>query len=212
MKQFTPPEIAKAFVLISFSALSALAVTPAQAVVLDFESLAVNDGNAHYPGSSYTEDGFNVAASGDFATWGTQMSFYPGSTTLFEDYSGTTTLSQVNGGAFTLSSIEIGNVYNSGVSNTINFTGLRADNTTVGQSFTTDSLPGLQNVVFFNFTNLVSVNWTTQDQFDNINVSAANTTSVPEPFTVLGTLFGAGYGVALKRKLAKAQADKEDIS
>jgi hypothetical protein len=59
-------------------------------------------------------------------------------------------------------------------------------------------------------------------QFDNINVSSPNdvvsipapqpSTAVPEPFSVLGTLFGAGYGVALKRKLAKAKLDKEDIS
>jgi hypothetical protein len=46
---------------------------------------------------------------------------------------------------------------------------------------------------------------------NNINVNAASATAVPEPFTVLGTIFGAGYGVALKRKLSKAQADKQDI-
>jgi hypothetical protein len=195
--------------------LAALAA-PAHAVVIDFESLAVNDNAPHYPPSTYTEDGFNVSTLGVFATWGTQMSYYPGSTALFEDYSGTTTLSQVGGGAFTLTSIDIGNAYNYGDSNTINFTGLRADNITVSQSFTTDSLPGLQTVVFSNFTNLVSANWTTQDQFDNIctdgNCSNASSTDVPEPFTVLGTIFGAGYGVALKRKLAKAQQEKEDIS
>jgi hypothetical protein len=70
-------------------------------------------------------------------------------------------------------------------------------------------LPGLQTFTFSNFTNLASVDWTVSTgnwvQFDNINVSAA--TSVPEPFTVLGTIFGAGYGVALKRKLAKAAQD-----
>jgi hypothetical protein len=42
--------------------------------------------------------------------------------------------------------------------------------------------------------------------------NAAVATSVPEPFTVLGTIFGAGYGVVLKRKLAKAKLDREDIS
>ena len=47
---------------------------------------------------------------------------------------------------------------------------------------------------------------------DNLALNNAPTTSVPEPFTVLGTIFSAGYGVALKRKLAKAKLDKEDIS
>jgi hypothetical protein len=42
--------------------------------------------------------------------------------------------------------------------------------------------------------------------------SAASSTAVPEPFTILGTLFGAGYGVTLKRKLVKGQQDKTDIN
>jgi hypothetical protein len=76
----------------------------------------------------------------------------------------------------------------------------------------------LENFTFANFTDLVSVDWVGTSlnnvlQFDNINVaSTVSATSVPEPFTVLGTIFGAGYGVALKRKFAKAQQDKEDIS
>jgi len=97
----------------------------------------------------------------------------------------------------------------------VSFTGTRSDNSTIAQSFTTDPiLSTLETFRFTNFTNLVSVDWT-QDapfhQFDNINVSAASATAVPEPFTILGTLFGTGSGVTLKRKLAKAQADKRSI-
>jgi len=87
---------------------------------------------------------------------------------------------------------------------------------TVTQSFRTDAvLSTLKTINFTNFTNLVSVDWDQSipfHQFDNINVTpTASATSVPEPFTVLGTIFGAGYGVALKRKLAKDR-DKADIS
>jgi hypothetical protein len=46
----------------------------------------------------------------------------------------------------------------------------------------------------------------------SVATTATAPTSVPEPFTLLGTIFGAGYGVSLKRKLAKAKQDKEDIS
>jgi hypothetical protein len=48
---------------------------------------------------------------------------------------------------------------------------------------------------------------------NNLYVGKAGTTgtSVPEPFTILGTIFGAGYGVALKRKLTKNQQDKSAI-
>jgi hypothetical protein len=61
---------------------------------------------------------------------------------------------------------------------------------------------------------------TTWENLDNLYVGTAITrvqppaspTDVPEPFTVLGTIFGAGYGVALKRKLAKIQQGKTDIA
>ncbi|WP_310428761.1 PEP-CTERM sorting domain-containing protein [Chamaesiphon sp. VAR_48_metabat_135_sub] len=61
---------------------------------------------------------------------------------------------------------------------------------------------------------------TTWENFDNLYVGTAinraqlpaNVTDVPEPLTVLGTIFGAGYGVALKRKLAKSQQANADIT
>ncbi len=99
----------------------------------------------------------------------------------------------------------------------VSFTGFKADNSTVTKSFTTNlNLFDLETVDFSsnNFTNLVRVEWS-QDllllhQFDNINVSVNSSTAVPEPFTLLGTLIGAGYGVALKRKLAKSPQDRQD--
>ena len=99
----------------------------------------------------------------------------------------------------------------------VTFTGTITGGGTVSQAFTTDAvLSTLETFNFTNFTNLVSVDWIQGlpfHQFDNINVTpTANSTAVPEPFSVLGTLFGAGYGVALKQKLAKAKLDKEDIS
>jgi hypothetical protein len=134
-----------------------------------------------------------------------------------QDVGATASLTKVGGGAFDLSSIDLaGNNDIAGLV-PVTFTGLRADNSTVSQIFTANVFRlTLDTFNFNNFTNLVSVSWeqTTfpYHQFDNINVSTASSTAVPEPFTVLGTIFVAGYGVALKRKLAKAQADKENIS
>lgn len=194
-------------------------VSPAQAVVLNFESLAQNNDFVNSVGTSYTENGFTVSQVGTqtapLRVWGTQSGNYPGSTALFNDNNnGVNRLTQVGGGAFTLSSIALANLSNTSALTSVTFTGLKADTTTISQIFTTNA-SGLTNFNFTNFTNLVSVDWTQAapfHQFDNINVSAASSTSVPEPFTVLGTIFGTGYGVAFKRKLAKAQADKEDIS
>jgi hypothetical protein len=221
MNRFAP-KIAKAIALASFSALSMLAVAPAKAVVIDFESLAVNDIGYQPHGSTYTESNFTINSVANYVegliTWDTQSLYYANSTALLDNYNQGISLSQVGGGTFTLSSIDLTDTYNGSQSLSTTFTGKRADNTYVTQSFTTDSLPGMETFTFSNFTNLVSVDWISTggdnpSQFDNINVTPTlNTTSVPEPFTVLGTIFGAGYGIALKRKLAKAQQDKEDIS
>jgi hypothetical protein len=182
--------------------LSALAAAPAQAVVLDFNELPKVRTSI---GSTYTNQGFTITAlfGGDFFSSGDLSS-----TSLFNQYGdGISRLTQVSGGAFNLFSIDLTEVSDQSVD--VIFTGTRADTTIVTQSFTTDEVTStLETLNFTNFTNLASVSWENtagRVQFDNINVSAA--TSVPEPFTVLGTIFGAGYGVALKRKLAKAAQD-----
>jgi hypothetical protein len=221
MNRFAP-KIARAIALASFSALSMLAVAPAKAVVIDFESLAISDANYHPQGIVYTENNFAIASSTIYSdaliSWGTQSSSFPGSTGLLNNYGQSVNLSQVGGGVFTLSSIDLADEYDLGDAASITFTGTKADASIITQSFTTDTLRGLENFTFANFTDLVSVDWVGTSlnnvlQFDNINVaSTVSATSVPEPFTVLGTIFGAGYGVALKRKFAKAQQDKEDIS
>jgi hypothetical protein len=195
--------------------LSALAAAPAQAVILDFQSLESNGSYFAFPGQTYTEKGFkldipNPGAYSEFLVVQTgNTDRYAGSTTLMQNSSNDTTrLTAVSGGSFTLSSIGLTGFYLTYLGTAI-FTSTKADNTTVTQSFTTDSI--LNTIETFSFTNdftsLVAVSWNDGGavQFDNINVSAA--TSVPEPFTVLGTIFGAGYGVALKRKLAKAAQD-----
>ena len=181
--------------------------------------MAVNNSSVNIVGTTYTESGFTVSQVGTqrapLAVWGTQTSQYPGSTALFNNTpNGVIRLTQFGGGAFDLSSIDLTSLVGNN-SVPVSFTGTRADNTTVTQSFTTDAvLSTLETFNFNNFTNLVSVDWSQASpyhQFDNINVSAAATTAVPEPFTILGTLFGAGYGVSLKRRLAKAQAEKGSI-
>jgi hypothetical protein len=183
--------------------LSALAAAPAQAVVIDFNELPKVAASI---GSTYTNQGFTITAFNfDGITSGNFNSYGGLSSTLLNNSfgDGISRLTQVSGGAFDLFSIDLTDVFEQSVN--VKFTGTRADEVT----------STLETLNFTNFTNLASVSWT-QDypfhQFDNINVSAASATSVPEPFTVLGTIFGAGYGVALKRKLAKAAQDKEDIS
>jgi hypothetical protein len=219
MKHFTLPQIIKALVMTSFSALSLLIISPAQAVVINFDAL--DDNVSGTVGDTYTQNGFTIRNSPGtapynfgLAYWGNQMPQSPGSTSLFNNTGTTTILSQVGGGAFTLLSIDLADLTNI-TSAPATFTGFRADNSTVTQNLNTDSLPGLQTFNFSNFTNLVSVNISNASvQFTNICIDSgcSTATAVPEPFTVLGTIFGAGYGVALKRKLAKAKQEKEDIS
>jgi hypothetical protein len=251
MRMITPPpEIARAFALISFSALSALAAAPAQAVVIGFESLAQPNATYNFVRTEpYREGEFQVdrpAGNGRYplAVWGTQADQYAGSTALFDGNalfsspfsngpSGqgeqvpsrlTKFVSSLPGrpALFSLLSIDVADINNTGESVAARFIGVKANGALVQQLFTTDNLKGLQTFTFSNdFTDLASVDWgnlggfATGIQVDNICIDSGcptRSTSVPEPFTALGTLFGAGSGVALKRKLARAKLDGEDIS
>jgi hypothetical protein len=82
--------------------LTVLAVSPAQAVVLDFESLALNNTNLNNVETTYTEDGFTLSEAGSqigrFASWGTLAPQSPGSTALFSNnINGAIRLTQVGG-------------------------------------------------------------------------------------------------------------------
>lgn len=197
----------------SFLALPILAVAPANAVVINFESLALNNNSINNAGSTYTESGFTVSYSGQIGLqyYGTQRSGYTGSTALVP-FSSTalTRLIKVGGGAFDLSSIDLADFNNGGTQLTASFTGTKADNSIVTQSFSTDTLPGVQTFNFPGFTNLTKVEWNNtgsfSTQFDNINVSATvpGTTAVPEPFTIIGTVIGGTAAVRMRKKLKQA--------
>ncbi len=111
----------------------------AQAVIIDFQSLEQNNSNVNDAGFTYTEDGFtldNLSTSFPFAFFGTQESRYPGSTALFNDtVDGITRLTQNGGGLFDLNSIQLTSLLGD-YSVTVNFTGTKADSSTVTQAFT----------------------------------------------------------------------------
>ncbi len=116
MKQFTPIEIVKALALIN---LSILAAAPAQAVIMDFESLQQNNFLLNIVGSSYTEDGFVLTSTtpsdlNKFVSFGLLSGSSPNSTLgspntalLYNTAGGGIRLAKVDGGAFTLSSIDL---------------------------------------------------------------------------------------------------------
>jgi len=177
----------------------------AQAVIIDFQSLEQNNSVPNNVGFTYTEDGFtldNLSTPFPFTFFGTQESRYPGSTALFNDtVGGITRLTQNGGGLFDLNSIQLTSL-NGNSSVTVNFTGTKADSSTVSQAFTTDAILSTLETFTFNssFTNLVSVQWIQAfpfHQFDNINV-----TPVPEPSAILGLLgLGLlGIGSQFKQK------------
>jgi len=181
----------------------------AQAVIIDFQSLEQNNPIVNGVGFTYTEDGFtldNLSTPNPFKFFGTQASHYPGSTALLNDtVDGITRLTQNGGGLFDLNSIQLTSA-NGDDSVTVNFTGTKADSSTVSQAFTTDAILSTLETFTFNssFTNLVSVEWIQASpfhQFDNINVTPS-ATPVPEPSAILGLLgLGLlGIGSQFKQK------------
>jgi hypothetical protein len=199
-----------------FVLLAGAATTGAQAVTIDFESLAHDDFfRFHNP---LTIDGFFFSNPGAgnggpeaLASWGRTQSFNadPGGATLFQNFPGTTTsVSKVGGGTFALTSIDLADVYNNGNGGNIRFDFFSAlGNSTV--TVTIDNLPGLETF-FFNKTDLTSFDITALTtegpwlQMDNVVLDGA---VIPEPASWAMMIAGFGLaGSAMRRRVKVAFA------
>jgi hypothetical protein len=171
--------------------------------VLDFDSLSHIDDDYIYHSRIHIEDGYILDANNNlgFASWGSLSQHYTGSSSLINDAgSGLTTLRRLDNQSFDLHSIDLGGLLIwlplDGIK--VTFTGTKADNSLITQTFT-GSIP--VSTYFFNdFNNLSKVEWLQDNdtlglhQYDNIVLSA-----VPETSTVL--LFSIGLiGIAALRR------------
>ena len=170
------------------SAALALGVSPANAIVIDFESLTFG-----WQGSSVSEDGFTLTtlnpdelfASPAIDSMGNSTGF--GLTNLA--VSAATELTRGGGGAFLLSSIDLTEQSHLTLSD-VTFTGFFSGGGAIDQTFSIDGLYGSQTFVF--------------SGFDNVVVTANNGNAVPEPAS-LG-LLGLGLaGLAWARRGARQQ-------
>ncbi len=164
-------------------------ITSASAIgqVIDFESLddAGLAGNIYF-GSSYSEDGFELTTTEEFAY---TTLYGPTSIVLYSGpENGTVTITKQDDGLFDLVSIE----FVSGLSQTVTMLGTKTDSSTVSQAILLGDDTWSINLYHLNgFTDVVSVNWhnNTTFGFDNITV-------IPEPTT----LFLFAFGAVLARK------------
>jgi hypothetical protein len=173
-----------------------IAVPASAAIVIDFQSLEIEDAFSHNWGYVYDEDGFRLSHPEsepfEFATFGTLEGRYPGSTALFNNTAGgVITLEQISGDPFDMVSIDISNLNNNGPV-TVNFTGNLAAGGQVFADFTTSGTEnGLETFSFegLGFEGLESLVWTQESpfhQFDNITIVPA-----PGALALLGMgLFG----------------------
>ena len=177
----------------------AVAIQPAQAAIIDFESLA-NPGSGFYDvANSYSEDGFTLSVFDPvtlpFVTFGAGEVRYGGSPALYNNnIGGGTRLVRDGGGTFSISSIDLAGDTRFGPI-PVTFVGTKDDATTVQLALILNNSL-LQSFAFgAEFTNLVSLEWrqiTPYHQFDNIQVVALST-PVPEPSMLLLLSVGLAY-------------------
>lgn len=172
---------ARAFVAV----ISLLLGAGAQAVVLDFEALAI-PGHVAFPSGTlqpYVEDGFKFTTGGgqSLSFWGTANQNYIGSIMLFNNTLNPVTspsetkIETVDGGLFSISGITLAKLAaNNGLGVSETFIGTKADNSTVQVTFDVPSGPLATTVTQFifpgTFVDLKSVSWFQSQAFPDNSV------------------------------------------
>ena len=161
-----------------FALLSAHSI--AGTVIIDFNSIE-NTSNS-FSGDSLDIQGFNFSSSmgGNRAIlhWGKAQSYNAdqGGATYSHHYAGiVSSLKKIDGTLFDIQSLDIGDVYNTGISQYYTFKGLNSNGEILFSStFISDSLPGLETV-YLGWDNLKTFTFQRDNlsylQADNFNLS-----------------------------------------
>jgi hypothetical protein len=199
----------------------------AQATTINFASLSQPGTGSTALGNVVTQQGFSFTDllggpfGNGFSIWQASSPNLPGlntaNTSLFETFaSSKTELTAAGNAAFTLNSIDLAQYLQPQTPGTftVTFTGIRADNTTITQTFSVDRLASataLETFNFSGFSNVVKVDFQqginggsptgTGYQFNNLVINASST--VPEPDTKLLLAFGLAVLLALRGVLAR---------
>ena len=192
----------------------------ANATTIDFESLSPYGGTMT---ALYQEDGYTLTNNADaifndpavtaasFGWWGIDYSDgYAGSIGLFANYWPlTVTLTKDDNTSFDTYSIDLSRLGPYwGAAGSVNFTGIKSDNSAVAQTFSYSDELAFQTFFFgSDFVGLKSLSWIPQSQsveiqyfqFDNITMYPLDSNQIVEPASL--ALFGLGLaGLSFSRR------------
>jgi hypothetical protein len=200
----TTPNSAQA-ATVQFTDLTSFQANTTGLTNIDFKGLAPTGGFTNYS-TGLTTNGVNFTGSSSYPYVVDSANYSP-----YYDWGSGAVLLGSSGGTITATLPSGVTAVGSDIMSIVNYASPFNITLSTGETFNVNSLdyPNRQFVGFTSDTSIASISFQATNgytELDNFKFGTANAASVPEPFTIIGTLVGGTAAFRMRKKL-KASAD-----